>query len=152
MSMADKLYDLHGSMGYQMTLTARLSERRFEEKLRTLGLTRVSWCVLLAVGVERLENPSDIAGFIGIDRTATSRALRGMEGGGMIARDTAKGDRRRTTVQLTPKGAALLQEAAPMAQENAAHFRGKLTDAEAATLCDLLRRLREGEEGGLKSL
>jgi len=152
MSDTDKLYDLHQSIGYQMTLTARLQERRFDEQLRTIGLTRITWCVLLAVGVEGLENPSDIAAFIGIDRTATSRALKGMENAGMIARSPAKGDRRRTTVALSTHGDTLLQASAPMATANSARFHNKLTQSETRQLRLILEKLRHGEEGGLKSL
>jgi len=72
MSAENKRYDLHGSLGYQATVTARSFERRLEERLRKLGLSRLGWCILLAVGEEKLASPSDIAGFIGIDRTATS--------------------------------------------------------------------------------
>jgi len=152
MDAKTKPYDLHGSVMYQLTLTSRMQERRLEEQLKTLGLTRVTWCTLLAVGAEGLRNPSKIAEFIGIDRTATSRALRGMEADGMIARVTAETDRRRTTVRLTERGWELLNNAVPMASGNSAHFRGKLDPAEIQQLCTLLRKLRAGEDGGLTSL
>ena len=60
-------YRLHKSLGYQMSLTTRIQEKRLEDGLRTLGLTRIQWCILLAVGNEKLRNPSDIAAFVGID-------------------------------------------------------------------------------------
>jgi DNA-binding MarR family transcriptional regulator len=47
----------------------------------------VGWCILLAVEEEGLKNPSEIAQFVGIDRTATSRALRQLEDEGLIARE-----------------------------------------------------------------
>ena len=62
-------YNLHASLGYQLTLVARLQARRFEDSLRPLGLTRITWCVLLAIGNEGLSQPSDIAAFVGIDRS-----------------------------------------------------------------------------------
>ena len=43
-------YALHDSLGYQLTLLSRIHERRFETALAPLGLTRVKWCVLLAIG------------------------------------------------------------------------------------------------------
>jgi DNA-binding MarR family transcriptional regulator len=106
-------YRLHRSLGYKLSIASRLQERRLDEGLRRLGLTRVSWCVLLAVGVEGLGRPSDIARFVGIDRTATSRALRQMEAAGLVTRASGAKDRRTTQVTCTPKGRALMS--APLA-------------------------------------
>ena len=47
-------YRLHDSIGYHATLAARLVERRVEDALRTFGLTRVGWCILLAVADPRI--------------------------------------------------------------------------------------------------
>ena len=121
-------YRLHDAIGYQLTVTARLQERRFEAALKTLGLTRITWCVLLATGDEGLSQPSDIAAFIGIDRTATSRALKQMEASGLITRDGGTGDRRTTRVCLTDLGRAKLDEAEPMAVSNRTRTE-KLPDA-----------------------
>lgn len=134
---------------YQLTLTSRLQERRLDEGLRELGLTRLTWCVMLAVHVERLAQPSEIAQFIGIDRTATSRALRQMEARGWVARRTGEGDRRTTRVALTPAGVALLGRAVPVAEDNAHHFLSKLAEDERQDLQRLLATLREGEARNL---
>lgn len=142
-------YRLHASLMYQLTLTSRVQERRLDDALRSLGLTRITWCVLLAVEVEGRRQPSEIAEFIGIDRTACSRALRQMEERGWIARAAGAGDRRTTQVALTPAGMALLAEATPRVRGNATHFVSKLPEGGAEALGALLARLREGETGGL---
>jgi len=148
----DTTYRLHESFGYQLTLTARMQERRLDEQLKTIGLTRITWCILLAVLNEGLPNPSDIAGFVGIDRTATSRALRQMEAGGIIRRITGKGDGRTTRVVVTDKGLDLHRQATPMARNNADHWQGKLTNAETKEFCRLMAKLRQGEDAALKQL
>jgi DNA-binding MarR family transcriptional regulator len=140
-----KRYALHDSVGYHATLAARLFERRLEAGLRRAGLGRLDWCVLLAVVEEGLSAPSDIAAFIGIDRTATSRALRRMEAAGLVSRHAAAGDGRRTEVRASTEGRRRLDAAIPAGIENAAHFRAKLSDEEHATLLELLSRLRAGE-------
>lgn len=142
-------YRLHDSVLYQMTLTSRLQERRLEDGLRGLGLTRITWCILLAVENEGLTQPSDIAEFIGIDRTATSRALRQMEEAGWVARRSGLPDRRTTHVVLTDDGRALLARATPLAEDNAHHYLSRLSTAEVETLRTLMARLREGEERNL---
>lgn len=148
----DQNYRLHQSLGYQMSLTSRLLERQFEDRLKPLGLTRITWCILLAVEVEALLNPSDIAGFVGIDRTATSRALRQMEAAGMIARGVGKEDGRTTLVALTDLGRELVTTTVPMARANAQHWQNKLSRAEADELCRLMAKLRIGEDAALKRL
>ena len=51
--MAERIkYRLQQSLGYQLSVASRLQERRLDDGLKELGLTRITWCVLLAVGNE----------------------------------------------------------------------------------------------------
>ncbi|KIC15299.1 MULTISPECIES: MarR family winged helix-turn-helix transcriptional regulator [unclassified Leisingera] len=143
--MTQTRFHLHHSLGYQITMLARVIERRFEQRIAEHGLTRVTWCVLLAVGEEGLTTPSEIADFIGIDRTATSRALRQMEAGGLITRRSGEGDGRSIRVMLTAAGQAALQAVLPIAQENAAHFEAKLSGEELSELRQSAVKLLQDE-------
>ncbi|MCI2398601.1 MarR family transcriptional regulator [Aliiroseovarius subalbicans] len=145
-------YRLHDAIGYQLTVTARMQERRFEAQLKTLDLTRITWCVLLAAQDEGLCHPSDIAAFIGIDRTATSRALRQMEGAGLITRGLGDNDRRTTRVTLTDLGRARLDQAVPMALASRNATETQLTPQELADLRRLLTKLRAGDDAPLTKL
>jgi DNA-binding MarR family transcriptional regulator len=93
----------------------------------------------LGVANEGLTQPSDIAEFIGIDRTATSRALRGMEAEGLVARHSGEADKRTRRIVLTDKGREAVAIATPYAREN-----GKLLEEllEARELTELKRTLR----------
>ncbi len=142
-------YRLHDSIGYHTTLAARLVERRVESGLKTFGLTRISWCILLAVAEENLRNPSDIANFVGIDRTATSRALRALEAQGLVSRAIGQQDRRMTDVTMTEQGYAQLMNAVPVCAENMDHFHAKLTEDEQTELKRLLVKLIEGEANAI---
>lgn len=141
-------YGLHDSIGFHATFTARLVERRVEDGLRKFGLTRVGWCILLAVAEEGLKNPSDIAAFVGIDRTATSRALRALETDGLITRAIGREDRRMTEVTMTDAGYDRMIQAVPICSENMDHFNAKLTATEQAELKRLLTKLSAGEGVG----
>ena len=145
-------YRLHQSLGYQLSLTSRIQERRLDERLRSLGLTRITWCVLLAVGNEALAMPSEIADFVGIDRTATSRALRHMETAGLIARQSGAGDRRTTQVALTALGRERLTQGTPMAVENNRVMLDRLSPGEADLVMRLLERLRGDDTRRLPGL
>ncbi len=146
-------YDLHESPGWRLTLAARVIERRFEQRIAPLGLTRVRWCVLVAAGEQGLTSPSAIASYIGIDRTATSRALGALERDGMILRKGHDGpDGRMRTVRLTEKGQKALHEAIAAARENARHFRDKLSWYESETLGEILDKLLKDERRDVPDL
>lgn len=135
-------YRLHRSIGYQLSVATRLQERRLDEKLKNLGLTRTTWCVLLAVGNELLIHPSDIADFVGIDRTATSRALRQMEAENLIEREAGAGDRRMTAVKLTKAGAERLEQGTPYAISSNAVIEASLNEHDLSELRRILSKLR----------
>ncbi|MCB1366557.1 MAG: MarR family transcriptional regulator [Rhodobacteraceae bacterium] len=145
-------YDLHAAIGYQITLFSRINERRFEQGLNALGLTRVTWCILLSAGQQGLANPSDIAAFIGIDRTATSRGLKRLEADRLITRASGDADRRTTEVALTEHGKAILQRANECASENAEYFNSKLSWYERDMLTTILAKLLAGETRDVKGL
>lgn len=144
-------YRLHNSLGYHLSLASRVQERRLDEGLKALGLTRVTWCVLLAVGNEGLTRPSEIADFVGIDRTATSRALRGMEAAGLIARRSGQSDGRATEVRLTELGRSHLARGTPLAEANNAAMHAELDPGEAETMRRILAKLTRDAKA-LKSI
>lgn len=145
-------YRLHASLGYHLSVAARQQERRLDDALKTLGLTRTTWCILLAVGNEELSQPSDIAGFVGIDRTATSRALRQMEADGLLARSSGTEDRRTRRVELTDKGREAIQVATPFARANATIMADQLEPGEQEVLIRLLAKLRAADDTPLATL
>lgn len=145
-------YRLHASLGYHLSVAARQQERRLDEQLKTLGLTRTTWCILLAVGNEGLSQPSDIARFVGIDRTATSRALRQMEADGLLARSSGTEDRRTRRVALTDAGCAAIVAATPFARQNAEIMADQLAPGEQDILMALLTKLRPDDDTPLATL
>jgi DNA-binding MarR family transcriptional regulator len=145
MDGSSKKFSLRDSVGHQITRTARILERKVEDDLRRFGLTRVGWCVLVAVAEEGIKNPSEIANFVGIDRTATSRALRQLESDGLILREMGRDDRRTTEVRLTELGQSQFDAALPFCTAASVHFNHKLTAAELETLKALLAKLAADE-------
>ena len=138
-------YRLHDSLGFRLSRAARIQERRLDEGLRRLGLTRTTWCLLLGVGNEGLSQPSELADFVGIDRTATSRALRQMEADGLVSRQTGEGDGRTRAVVLTDRGRAELDAGTPLAVANNAEMAARLEEGELGALKELLDRLIAGQ-------
>ncbi len=147
MDSSHSQFGLLDSIGHHISKSARIVERRVEDGLRQHGLTRIGWRILLAVEEERLRKPSEIANAVGIDRTATSRALRQLEIDGLIAREMGREDRRTTEVSLTDAGRDVLNRATPMCRAALAHLERNLSPTELAELKRLLQRLIKDPPG-----
>ncbi len=145
-------YRLHQSLSYHLSVAARLQERRLDEQLKTLGLSRTTWCILLAVGNEDLSQPSDIAEFVGIDRTATSRALRKMEEDGLLGRSSGTEDKRTRQVVLSDQGRDAIAKATPFARKNSEILANILTGDEADELWRILSKIEDSADIPLKTL
>ncbi len=133
--------DLHSGLGYQLTIAARKNNAGFEADLSDLGLTRQMWCILVAVGDQRITAPSAIADYIGIIRPAASRTLKQMERDGLLLRSAGDTDKRTTTVALTPIGQKRLNQSKPIAQKTRDALNAALTPTEQSQLRDLLAKL-----------
>lgn len=134
-------FNLHSSLGFCITKTARLFERCIEDSLRSSGLTRVNWCILIAIQERGQINPSDIAHTVGIDRTATSRALRQLEEMNAVERSISQEDRRVTVVTLTKAGHELMATYSPACREYIELIENRLSDEERVQVRLLLRKL-----------
>ncbi len=145
-------YDLHSALGYQLSLTARHVERRFETELQHLGLSRITWCVALAVGGHALGHPSDIAKFVGLERSAVSRALRRLQRDGLITRARGKSDARTRLVRLTPAGETVLEQANALARSARRHSESCLSEVERQQLRTILEKLQSLDEYPLGKL
>ena len=145
-----KPYDLHDGPGYKLALAARVNDQFMDVSLAEMGLTRQMWCVLIAVGEQAIHQPSDIANYIGIKRSALSRTLREMDNKGLLARSNGNGngsgDGRSTTVSLTDEGNNLLAASLPLGEQSRRRFRKNLSPAELKQLAALLDKLLSGSD------
>lgn len=147
-----KRYSLQKGLGYRLSLLASINSRKIETHLSHLGLTRLMWCVLLAIEEEGLTQPSEIADFIGINRTAASRTLRQMDERKLINRLPGRYDGRNIMVTATDKGKRALDQAISEALVVAKEIRSKLTEEEVATFEQLLDKMLSGEIRDLSKL
>ncbi len=147
-----KRYSLQKGLGYRLSLLASITSRKIETYLADLGLTRLMWCVLLAIEEEGLTQPSEIADFIGINRTAASRTLRQMHERKLINRLPGRDDGRNIVVAATEKGKKALDKAIPKALVVAQDIRSKLTEEEVAVFEGLVDKMLAGEIRDLSKL
>lgn len=71
------------------------------------GIGAIEWRMLVMLTLETDISAARISEFVGIDKSAVSRALAGMLEGGLVAALESRRDPRRKTWKLTPKGRQL---------------------------------------------
>jgi DNA-binding MarR family transcriptional regulator len=108
--------NLRGS--YRLLATAaRLVQRRQDEALAPLGLTRAAVIALEAVAPRPL-NQEQLAGKVHVQSQTLGRVLARLESQGLLTRTRNETDRRQLQVELTEAGTAAL-DAARKAEVNA---------------------------------
>ncbi|MCY6381134.1 MarR family winged helix-turn-helix transcriptional regulator [Hoeflea prorocentri] len=145
-------YRLHGRLGYKVSRLARLMEARLEEKISHYGVTRLMWCVLSGVGLEGVHTPSELASYVGVARSAVSRALRSMEKMELIIRQPASGDGRGIEIRLTDKGRDVMEQCRVHVEWLNDHFTSKIADADLNILLRNIDVLSSGETRELERL
>lgn len=93
---------------------------------------------------------SALAASIGLDASTVSRQVSGLERGGLVARSSVPGDRRRSGVTLTGDGASLLQQIQVARHQLFAEVLAGWQPSDLAILAPLIERLADGllEQGG----
>ena len=144
---------LHQRIGFQISRLARVMQTRTEAELAPLGLTRLGWVLLLGIGVDGIDRPSELARYTGITRPSISRALRRLEADGLIARtDGIETDGRIVRIVLTDHGREVLEIVRPRMDVVNRHFADKLQPEERALLFAALAKLAAGEPDVLTRL
>ena len=112
----------HDSPGYLLGQVTMLWQRKQKKVLDPLDLTQTQFVLLAALGWLAKTNKEvtqvDIANQSNADRMMVSKVLRTLQDKGFITRQEHQTDTRAKTIQLTTKGAAVLQKAL-IAIENA---------------------------------
>ncbi len=113
------------------------------QRFAPLGLTLPRAMVLGLIERDGLRHPSAIAESLELAPPAVSHLLTELEERRIITRSLDPDDRRRVRLELTDEGREVLEKATDVWHGLNAGNLGALTDAEAQTLRDLLRRVTE---------
>ncbi len=105
------------------------------------GLTVPQFRTLYFISVTEGGSLSDVADFIGLSLPAMSRMIDGLVDKRLVLRRTCDEDRRHVRLALTKAGAAALNEARDMAQEQIAAALGKLSTDERASVSQAMKTL-----------
>ena len=123
-------------------MAARAVTRLYDEVLRSVGLRATQLAVLVAAANESVVSITELAKFMGMDRSTLTRNLTPLEREGLI-RVGNEGWRRSRTVAITQKGRSRLRAALPFWEKAQETLRQKLGSRKwpviMADLNDLIR-------------
>ena len=138
--------DVQNSPAYQLWLATNAWQRLIRKALQPLDLTFVQFTVLASISKMNLPSVSqaEVCRFATIDPNMASSVVRSLEEKGFIERKPNLLDRRAHSLELTPKGSALLQEAKALIRPMSEKFFAPLGD-ERIELARMLRTIAMNE-------
>ncbi|WP_417522598.1 MarR family winged helix-turn-helix transcriptional regulator [Marinovum sp.] len=148
----DADYALRQQTGFKLSRASRLMQQRLEAALAAQGVSRLTWCVLASIGLERICTPSGIADNLGVTRPMLSRLIKTMSDDGLITVTLDPDDGRNRQLHLTDTGHRTLAACQPLVRANNRHFAAKLSPAQLHHLHDVLDLLIDGETPYLDAL
>ena len=112
------------------------------------GLTIWEWRVIAVLGEGRPMTAQAVCEATAMDKVTVSRAIRALDGRGLVRRARKADDRRASNVTLTGEGAAIYADVAPLALAYEQALLASFSAEERALLTELLRKLEDRVETG----
>ena len=140
--MNNSKYDclkLNGQLCFPLYAASRETIKRYRPHLDKIGLTYTQYIVMMVFWEEKKQNVKQLGEKLYLDSGTLTPVLKTLEAKGYLKRYRSTEDERVLTVELTPAGAALKDEALFVPKEMAKHV--ALTNEEAYTLYKLLYKL-----------
>ena len=133
--------DLDTSFGFLLHDIARLMRKRFDQRARSLGLTRAQWQLLAHLARHEGINQAGLADLLEIRPMTLVRQIDRMQEAGWIERRPDPTDRRARRLFLTDKARPVLGRIWDVATETQDQVLAALSPDESEQLIDLLRRV-----------
>lgn len=129
-------------LGRQLAMAGKVVRQQFDQDLGTVGSSLNTYVVLRTVASHLGLSQRELASALGIESPTVTRHLDRLAREGLVVRDRAPGDRRMYQVRLTAAGQAHLDQVESHAARWDRELREMFTSSEAATLSELLARIR----------
>lgn len=105
------------SMGFLISDVARLLRRRFDERARTIGVTRAQWRTLTVLSRNEGVNQGALADLLEVEPITLCRMVDRLAEAGHVERRRDPGDRRAWNLYLTQNSRPLLDQLRPLADQ-----------------------------------
>lgn len=130
------------NLGFLIADVSRLLRRSFDERARSIGVTRPQWRVLTALKRMEGSNQGALAEFLDVEPITLCRMVDRLEDAGLVERRANPADRRAWRLFLTGKGHELSAELRPLALALFDDAMAGLDEAEQAALEAALETVR----------
>lgn len=130
------------SIGFLVSDVSRLLRRNFDERARSIGVTRPQWRVLTALVRNQGINQGGLAELIEVEPITLCRMVDRLQEAGLVERRSDPADRRAWQLFLTDKAMPLLGQLKIRAEGMIEEAMEGLDAQERAQLHDLLERVR----------
>ena len=134
-------HNAQDGLGYCLSRAAMLIQTGVDEALVEVDLSRLSWIILACVHFDGIQSPSQIARFVGLERTAASRLISRLEELGYVRREPDSDDRRGYSVIPTRRGIAVCNRAPALIQSGMRPYLKDMSENDVQQLIGLLKRV-----------
>jgi MarR family transcriptional regulator for hemolysin len=135
-------FDFNRSFGFVLYETARLLSKRFDQRSKSLGLSRAQCQVLAYLVYHEGINQAGLAELLEIEPISLARLIDRMAQAGWVERRPDPKDRRAWQLFITDKAKPLFAEMIAIGREVRAEALDGFTSEEADTIMELLVRAR----------
>jgi MarR family transcriptional regulator for hemolysin len=139
--MTEDLY-LTRSLGFLLADVSRLVRKRFDERARTLGLTRAQWRVLGQLRRREGINQTVLAEILEIETITLGRHIDRLEAKGWVERRRDPADRRAWKLYLKQKAQPVLDQMRELSEATRREALKGIPKAEREHLIDMLLKIK----------
>lgn len=129
--------------GYLISRLGALGQRRFAERMGTLGLTPRMWGALNVLDHEGALSQHALGRSVGMDPSSMVSTIDELEAKGLVERHRDPADRRAYALHITDQGHDVLSRGRQLAREAQEELLGVLSADERAQLHALLLRVAQ---------
>ena len=141
--MNDSLADEQHEFVRELVIVARRWRNRFDERLRTIGMSQARWAALywLSNAPDGLSQTA-LAERAGVEAPTLVRIIDLLEAQGLVRRQVSERDRRSKVVKLTPEAAPVIAEIEAVADALRREVLKDIGPDDLRLTLQILRRLR----------
>jgi DNA-binding MarR family transcriptional regulator len=150
--MADRpQLDLGDYLPYLINRIGAAFVGRYEQELAPHGISIAMWRVLAALSTNGNQRQIDVSEHTSIDVSTISRLITRLVTLELVTRTRSDTNNREVSVELTPKGRALVNRLIPRARELEAEAVAGIPATELAITRETLRRMYDNMAGGAEA-
>lgn len=135
------------SFGFLLHDIARLLRKRYDQRARTLGLSRAQWQVLAHLHRHEGIHQQGLAEVLEIEGVTLGRLVQRLEGAGWVERRADPSDRRARRLYTTPKVTPVLERMWALGETTREEALAGLGDGERQLLMETLLKVRGNISG-----